>query len=134
MEITGQILENYLFERIRSLSLPITGKFYKRGTRPMGSKKEDCVVGFISGNSNQIQEGECVVNIYVNDIMARDGQYYKDFSRCVELEALMVAIPGELNTLGNIRFEKSDIVRTFEERDLNQHYVSLKLKYKHLNS
>ena len=133
MKYTGQYIEDYLYEKLSDMDLPNTGGLYKRGTRPANSKKEDCVVAFISGSARQIQEGYVVVNIYVADIVSKDGMNYKDTRRCAELEEELTGLDSLLNQLGDIYFHADGMISTIAEPDMRQHFVSLKMKFRVLS-
>ena len=133
MELTGQEIEDILYSKIKSLSLGISGDVYERGTRPLSSDKEDCIVSFLAGTADQVQIGEVVVNVYVPDIMMGDGIYYKDTTRCKEIERLLVGLTDELNKDSHFVFTKSGMICTFEEKDIRQHFVSVKIRFKYLN-
>lgn len=133
MELTGQEIEDIVYAKIKSLSLDISGNVYERGTRPLSSDKEDCVVSFLTGTADQVQIGEVVVNIYVPDILLGDGMYYKNTARCKELELLLVGLTPELNRDSHFVFTKSGMICTLEEKDIKQHFVSVKFRFKYLN-
>lgn len=133
MEYTGQMIEDLVFARVRSeLASAIGGDCYKRDTRPLDSKQEDCVVAFVTGTSEQMQQGAVVVNVYVPDIKAGNGMFYKDTARCKELEQVLISLPDKMNIGNDVRFEKSGMIMTIEEREIKQHFVSLKLRFKNL--
>lgn len=133
MEYTGQMIEDMLYSKVKeNLASVIGGGFYKRDTRPFDSNNEDCVVALITGTADQIQEGAVVVNIYVPDIKAKNGQFYKNTARCKTLEQSLVGLPELLNIGNEVRFEKSGMIMTIEEPNINQHFVSLKMRFKNL--
>lgn len=128
--ITGQQIEDYVYNAIKSLNLEISGKVYKRGTRPEKSTKEDCVVSFLTGSAGQLQTIETVVNIYVPDIKVANGQKLKDITRCKQIEEMLDAVPALL-TSQNLYCEQRDIIATEQEPAINQHFVSLRLRFYH---
>lgn len=134
MEYTGQNIEDYIYNRLKALKLPIKGKMYKKGTRPIDSQNEDCVVSFLSGTAEQIQQGFVVVNVFVKDILGGDGLYYRDIKRCATIENVLAGIVDKLNENGDLYLTKDGMVVTLQEENINQHFVSLKLKFKVLNS
>ena len=131
---TAQMIEDELYSMVRGFCLPISGGVYKRATRPYNSKEEDCVVAFLTGGAKQVQEGTVLINIYVPDIIAGDGQAYKNTTRCAEIEKSLVGFDTLLNTKSDIYFKTEDMIKTIEEEDINQHFVSLKLRFKVLTN
>ncbi len=130
--ITGQEVEDYVFERVRLLDLGINGKVYKHGTRPIDSKKEDCVVTFLTGTTGQIQQVEAVVNIYVPDIKVKNGLYMRDIARCKQVEQRLKSVCDDLDSQA-MQCELSGAIVTIEEPSIKQHFVSLKLRFYHFN-
>lgn len=133
MTKTGQQVEDDIYELVNESSLPslISGTVYKFGMRPKDAKTEDAIVKFVTGIGEQIQEGVIVVNIYVPDFDAfDDGVMRKDITRCTELEVAADKWVKSL-TVGksNYKFKLAQTIYTEEEPELNQHFVSVRLKF-----
>ena len=136
--MTGGQIESYLREGIISFNLPISGGVYIRGFRPLqneqeASPKEDIVVAVLTGTAGQMQKGSCVVNVYVPDILAPSGVYYKDKGRTDQIEKWMEGVPKALSQRGDIYFARSAMILTLQEESIHQHFVSLKMDFTLLN-
>ena len=116
MAKTGQQIEDDIYALVKDSSLPslISGTVYKFGMRPKDAKTEDAIVKFVTGLAGQIQDGVIVVNIYVPDFDAyNDGIMRKD-------------ITAEKS---DYKFKLAQTIYTAEEPELNQHFVSVRLKF-----
>ena len=84
-EIQGDII-NLLRES--ALAQAVSGQIYRKGYRPLNSKAEDIIVGFVTGMSGEIEEGVVVVNIHVADIPFGNGLVVENGARTAEIERL----------------------------------------------
>lgn len=132
--MTGQQIEDSIYRLLKNSSLQglISGGVYKFGTRPKDSKKEDAVVKFVTGLPGQIQTGSVVVNIYVPDVdYTGTGVLVKDIARCTDLE---VAADAWVETLtvekSDFQFKLMNTIYTEAESEIEQHFVSVRLKFK----
>jgi hypothetical protein len=131
---TGKQVEHDIYVLVKNgpLASLINGEVYKFGTRPGDSTKEDAVVKFVQGYDGQIQSGTVVINIYVPDFERYDnGVFVCDITRCEEIE---VAANEWVKTLkagkSEYIFRLAQTVYTEEEPKINQHFVSVRLKFK----
>jgi hypothetical protein len=139
--MNGEIIEQRLFDLVQSYNtmvLHIAGKVYYRGLRPiqttLSAYKEDAVVAFLTGKNGDIQQGSCLVNVYVPDIQADSGLFYMDKIRCREIASALEYFPQYATLQDNdIYFKQSDMVQTLEEDSLHQHFVSLKMDFHVIN-
>lgn len=117
-----------------ALASTVNGAVYRSGYRPAGSGKEDIVVVYTSGDARQIQDGIVTVLIYVPDIEFRkDRRPVKDGARCSQLEAAALTWFGGLNTAQNdYRFTLDRAIQTVPDPDTREHFVSLRLRFRHL--
>ncbi len=132
MKLSASDIEESIVTILKGLNLGLGGGIYRRGARPYNSNKEDCIVALLSGVGQQLQKGYVVINIYVSDVKMTDGQYHKNMTRCAQLETLLGDIDKRLNENGEIRFDNYDIIATYEEVEINQHFVSAKLQYRYM--
>lgn len=135
--MTGGQLETLLYQSVKALNPPISGGVYYQGTRPMqndgnSAPKEDIIVKAIAGSGRQVNEGTCVVNAYIPDIVAASGTNYADKTRCDALELWLEDLPEQLTQMGDVHFEKAAMVVTIDDPAIKQHFVSLKMKFKFL--
>lgn len=134
MTKTGQQIENDIYELVKNSPLAslIDGKVYKFGTRPKDSKKEDAVVKFVQGEDDQIQSGTVVINLYVPDFDPyENGVLVRDITRCTELEVLSNKWVKSLTPdKSSYIFRLAQTIHTQEEPDINQHFVSIRLRFK----
>jgi len=134
MTKTGQQVEDDIYGMVKNSPLVsiINGKVYKFGMRPRDSKKEDAVVKFVTGFDSQIQSGTVVINIYVPDFDAfQNGVLVRDITRCTEIE---VAANKWIDSLTvektDYNFRLSQTIYTEEEPEINQHFVSIRLRFR----
>ena len=118
-QIIGDLIELLSGELLSSIS----GKVYRSGYRPEGSKKEDLVVIFTTGTPN----------IYVPDIPHKEKDkevYVENGRRCEELEVIAQEWVSGLNKgVSMYYFTLQQTIYTEVEEEINQHFVVVKLKY-----
>jgi hypothetical protein len=134
MTRTGQQVENDIYGLVKSGPLKsfINGEVYKYGMRPRDSKAEDAIVKFVTGLDDEIQTGVVVVNIYVPDIEPfQAGVMVRDIARCAEIETkanewIKSLTAGTTDYL----FSLAQTIYTEEEPKINQHFVTVRIKFK----
>ena len=140
--MNGEVVEKRLFDLVELFlreHLSIRGRLYYRELRPICSDptkyEEDAIVAFLTGTSGDIQEGTCLVNVYVKDVQAaKSGMWYKNKARCSEIaEALELFPDFATKNDSDIYFKQSEMIATLEDAEIHQHFVSLKMKFKVLN-
>lgn len=111
----------------------ISGEVYRNGYRPRDRCKEDAVVIFTTGLPDEIQTGVVTVNIFVPDIDPyNNGVWVEDGARTEELEKLADAWVESLTAeVSNYKFKLQHTIYTEEDKDIRQHFVVVKLKYKY---
>lgn len=141
--MNGGKLEQIIYERFKSFvkdNMPIGGKIYYRGLRPIqensSSYKEDAVIGFLTGVGGDLQEGSLVINVYVPDVLgAKSGLYLMNKSRCDAVADALEKFVSYVNSKGcEVFLKQSEMIYTFAEEAIRQHFVSLKLDFKVLNT
>ncbi|MDL2310130.1 hypothetical protein LJC39_03325 [Parabacteroides sp. OttesenSCG-928-B22] len=134
MTKTGQQVEDDIYGMVKNspLALLINGEVYKFGMRPKDSTKEDAIVKFVQGYDNQIQSGTVVVNLYVPDFDPyENGVLVRDIERCTELEVVANEWAESLTAeKSNYKFKKAQTIYTQEEPEINQHFVSIRLRFR----
>ncbi len=129
-EIQGDV---YKLLKNSTLSKAINGKVYKAGYRPRGSEKEDIVVVFTAGLSEQIQTGIVTVLIFVPDVPNRaNGIMLENGERIEVLERKSLEWFEQLKSSdnGGYLFTLMSTIQTNEDIDQKQHFISIRLKYK----
>jgi hypothetical protein len=133
MNKTGQQIEDDIFGMVKTgpLASLVNGVVYKFGTRPRDSQKEDIIVKFVEGFDGQIQDGTVVVNIYVPNVDSfPNGVFVRNITR---LKAIEIAADAWVRTLttgvSDYRFRLSHTIQTVEDFDINQHFVTIRLKF-----
>jgi hypothetical protein len=138
MTKTGQQVEDDVYEFLKSSSLSsfINGAIYKYSMRPRDSKAEDAIVKFITGLDEQIQTGVVVVNIFVPNINAfQTGVLVRNITRCTEIEIAANEWAKSLTAAkSDYLFSLSQTIYTEEEPEINQHFVTIRLKFKLLTT
>ncbi|TXD47339.1 hypothetical protein [Polaribacter sp. IC073] len=133
MKKTGGQIEYEIYNLWKDLiNEEINGTFYLRGTRPINSDKEDAIISFMTGLDDQMQTGALNINIYVPDIDIGNSNSVKNIARCNELEAFMLQLTENWTVKSEYKFTLGQTINTFEEDDIHQHFVNVKLKYKRL--
>lgn len=129
----------YKLVKTSAISSTIGGGVYRNGTRPFNSQDEDAVVTFLAGSDGQKQNGIVNINVFVPDIDSGDQLLVKNIARCKEIGQLLrdfkESLTGSrINTerSGYWFFPNGDLIRTFEEKDINQHFVNLRLEFEYL--
>lgn len=134
MTKTGQQIEDdiFVFAKNSPLATLITGGIYLFGMRPRDSKLEDAVVKFVQGYDDQIQSGTVVINIYVPDFDPFDnGVLVRDITRCTEIEvAANEWVQSFSVTFSDYKFKLAQTIYTQEEPEINQHFISIRLKFR----
>lgn len=133
MSKTGQQIEDDVFAIVKASTLASTvnGVVYKFGTRPRDSQKEDIVVKFVEGLPGDVQSGTVAVMTYVPNIDPyANGVFVRNISRLKTIEIAANTWVNSLSTAtSNYRFRLSNTIQSFEEPNINQHFVSFKLKF-----
>ena len=111
----------------------LSGDVYRNGYRPRDSRKEDVIVSFTTGTTEQIQKGIVALNIYVPDIDPEaNGTWIEDGQRCEEIERLAQEWVESLTAdRSSYKFELQQTIYTEAEPDINQHFVVVKLRYQY---
>lgn len=138
MRKTAEEIEEDVFKllAVSEVATEISGGVYRDGMRPFNSNNEDAVINFLTGLDGQKQSGIVNVNVYVPDIDMGDNLLVKNTARCKELGQILLSFKeslmgSKINTSRNGYwfFQNGNIIRTFEEKDINQHYVNLRLEF-----
>lgn len=130
MRKTGSQIESDIFQLVKAsvISSSISGLVYRDEMRPNSSVKEDAVVIFITALDGQNQVGVVSINTYVPD--KSFGNYlYKDVKRCEAIEAICLQFVQSLPT-NHYLFSLGQVISTFEQQDIKQHFVNVKLNFK----
>lgn len=134
MTKTGQQIEDDIFGFVKNspLAALVTGLTYKFGMRPRNSTKEDIVVKFVTGLDGEIQDGVVVVNIFVPNIDAfNNGVLVRNITRCkqIEMEA-NIWVASLTAGKSNYKFSLAQTIYTQEEQSINQHFITVRLKFR----
>ena len=135
MAKTGKQVQGDVYRLLRDSTLytKISGEVYRYGYRPRDSRKEDATVRFTAGLPDQIQTGVVTVNIFVPDIDPdANGTWVEDGERTEQVEKLAQAWADSLTAeVSCYKFKLAQTIDTFEEPDIHQHFVCIKLKYEY---
>ena len=141
MRKIAEEIEEDVFKLVKASSIAsgISGGVYRNGTRPFNSTGEDAVINFLTGIDGQKQTGIVNINIYVPDIDSGNELLVKNVSRCKQVGIILKDFKESL-TGSRINTERNgywfkhtgDLIRTFEEEEINQHYVNLRLEFEYL--
>lgn len=138
MKKTSKQVQTDIIDLLRNseLAAEVTGEIYRKGYRPRDSKKEDIIVIFTTGMSDQIQTGVVTVNIYVPDIDPFDnGVFVEDGLRTEEIERLASEWVDSLNaSVSGYKFKLRHAIYTEDEPNIHQHFVVIRLGYEYFDS
>lgn len=133
--LTSKQVEGDIYKMLKGsiLDAGISGSVYRSGTRPRDSKAEDAVVQFVTGLAGQVQSGVALVSIYFNDTDPySNGVLTEDGARGAEIETLAQQWVDSLTTAGsNYIFHLAQSIHTSQAEDTGQHYVAVRLEYRH---
>lgn len=129
---TGLQFEKEFFNKVKG-TLPIKGKYYRDGTRPLENvaKSEDCMVIYKTGLDGEIQKGYITINVYIPDIDF-DGRKTKDIGRCEIIESALDTFAENLFISGYM-IEREGTIQTYKVYETDEHFVHLELKYNYLS-
>ncbi len=110
----------------------LSGGMYKAGYRPRDSRKEDAIVIYTTGISDQIQEGIVTINIFVPDIDPyNDGVMVEDGNRTTQIERMAQDWVDQIATeVSDYDISLSEPIYTEDEPDIDQHFVVVRLNYR----
>lgn len=138
--MNGEAIEKKLYDLAKSFNdeyLHVGGGVYYRELRPMqknaSSYKEDIVIAFKTGDGSDVQNGTCLLNVYISDIQASSGMYYKNKERCIEVAEMLEQFLKFANENADIYFKQDGMIYTISEESIKQHFVSLQMNFKVLN-
>lgn len=126
----GDDIEADFFVMVKKspLAEAVRGNIYREGMRPINANSEDIVISFKAGIDGQFQDGEVAVNVYVPNI-TYSGTTVKDISRCKTIGTLLTTtIPTFTNGEYNVWLQ--NIPQSFSEEDIQQHYVSARVRFR----
>lgn len=129
--MTGQQVTQQVYNLLKDSPLAsfITGGVYKKGQRPRDSKLEDAVVMFVSGLDSQIQTGVVVINIFVPDI-TNENRLVENIKRCEQIEVEADEWVNSLTAdVSDFLWRKARTIYTEQDAEINQHFVSIRLKF-----
>lgn len=137
MRQTWSTVERDFYNAIKQTGLAhaVNGEVCKFGMRRKSSKKEDVVVKVASLDAKQLQSGTVSVITFLQPYAkSEDGWAVPDKDRIAEIEALTNRLPEELMRLmpeyNGIKL--FDGVGNYYERDTEEFFVSVKIKFDYL--
>ena len=134
-------VEEDVFKLVKAdaIAASISGTVYRQGMRPFNSGNEDIVISFLTGLDGQKQTGVVNINAYVPDIDNGAQLLVKNIARCKTLaialntfkESIMTSDIA-LNRSGYKFLSDDSMITTFDEPEINQHFINLRLKFEYL--
>lgn len=136
--LTASMVQQDVIELLQDtpIAQQITGSIY-RGTpdgsmRPRDSKKEDIIVIFTQGTSDQIEEGTVTLNLYVADLLQSDGTLVANQERIKTLEYYAALwVDSLIDKPTAYRFTLGQTIWAEREAQINQHFIVVKLNYRY---
>lgn len=130
---TQHTIEEITLDLLQGSLSVIRGGFYHTGERPLNSTAEDCVVGLLTGNGEQVQEGYINVHIYVPQVYTpADGMKHVDKARCQQREQELANITTSLNAGGDVYYSLSAMPKTMTDTTTGETFVSAQYRFKFL--
>jgi len=112
------------------LKTAIKGKVYREGTRPLSSKEEDVVITFLTGDHDEIQSGFVNINVYVPNVDNGSKVLIKNVARCIQVERILRDMLQSISIHKEYRFFSDSTIKSFKAEEIEQYFVSCKLKFK----
>lgn len=138
MAKTSKQIEGDIYHLLSAslLSEYITGGVYRHGLRPRDSRREDATVMFTTGTAGEIEEGVVTIHIYVPDLLPySNGVRVEDGSRVEQVERLAQEWSDSLRSVkSGYTFRLHQTITTDEDEAVGQHFVVVKLRYRHYGS
>ena len=132
MNKTSQQITQDLYALISAseLAQEVNGKVYLAGTRPRGSRTEDIVIVYVSGQPGEIQSAIVNVQVFVPDIDPwEDGVLCEDYRRTTAIEQVAARTVESLTcAVSDYRIELNETIHTSEADDIAQHFVVIPLR------
>ncbi len=136
MKTAKQIQEDVIdLLRGSTLREQVTGGIYPGGLRPRDSRREDIEVIFTLGNPGQIESGVVTINVFCPDVPEglTSGAKVENARRTREIERLLAQWVETLTpaTTDGYLFTPASTILTLPEEETDQHFTSVKLKYRY---
>lgn len=116
----------------------VTGGVYPGGLRPRDSRREDIEVIFTLGNPGQIESGVVTINVFCPDVPEgfTPGAKVENARRTREIERLLAEWVETLTpaTTGGYLFTPANTILTLPEEETDQHFTSVKLRYRYYDN
>ena len=112
-----------------ALSSYVSGRIYRKGTRPVNSATEDILVGLVGGIDGQVQEGIVNVNWYVSNIDNNSGAKVPDIGRIKTVGQTLQSFI-ESASLENYDLWPDSQITAYKVADTEQHCVNLRIAFK----
>lgn len=116
----------------------VTGGVYSGGLRPRDSRLEDIEVIFTLGNPGQIESGVVTINVFCPDVPEglTPGARVENARRTREIERLLAEWVETLTpaTTGGYLFTQANTILTLPEEETDQHFTSVKLKFRYYDN
>lgn len=116
----------------------VTGGVYPGGLRPRDSRREDIEVIFTLGNPGQVESGVVTINVFCPDVPEglTQGARVENARRTREIERLLARWVETLTpaTTGGYLFTPASTILTLPEEETDQHFTSVKLKYRYYDN
>lgn len=139
MKTAKQIQEDVIdLLRGSTLREQVTGGVYPGGLRPRDSRLEDIEVIFTLGSPGQIESGVVTINVFCPDVPEglTPGAKVENARRTREIERLLAEWVETLTpaTTGGYLFTPASTILTLPEEETDQHFTSVKLKYRYYDN
>lgn len=127
---TGIDIEADIYVIVKeALEESISGKVYRKGTRPVNSQAEDILVAFVGGVDGQEQEGIVNVNWYVSNLDNNSGSKVPDIARIKDVSHSLQSFIEDAY-IENYDLWPDTQITAYKVADTEQHCVNLRIAYK----
>lgn len=137
---TAKEIQEDVIDLLRGSTLreQVTGGVYSGGLRPRDSRREDIEVIFTLGNPGQIESGVVTINVFCPDVPEglTQGAKVENARRTREIERLLAQWVETLTpaTTGGYLFIQANTILTLPEEETDQHFTSVKLKFRYYDN
>ena len=126
----------YTWLKDKQIKTAVTGGLYKH-KRPVNSAKEDVVIIPLTLDADQLQEGIMNVNIHVPNLVLGSGatqdKTQPDHARLKQLTTMAVEVLTDIwLDDGQVNFSVLQPLM-FEDAEINQHYMNIRLSFGAVN-
>lgn len=111
----------------------LNGGIYFEGTRPKDSSKEDLILIYTQGTSQQVERGTITIIAFTPDLPLQGGHTAPNLRRLMDIEKEAAIWVQSLSKgkSGKYLYHLAQAISHYPQTETQQHFVSIKLDYKY---